>query len=138
LGAVDGPVEAEVPGGEQPLAFLLRRRGSHSRDRELQVRRNPGAAYRHEDSSAWRGQRATTWVAAGACAAPGLPAGGAPAGAWLPGGAAGGGRPPAARPAEVAAAGWGAPRRTAPRAAAPPAPGAPRSAGGAAPTPPAR
>jgi len=30
---VHRPVEPEVPGGEQPLAFLLGRRGSHSRDR---------------------------------------------------------------------------------------------------------
>src|SRR5262249_23794360 len=51
------PVEPEVPGGKQPLAFLLCRRGSHSRDRELQVRWNPGTAYGNENSSALRGQR---------------------------------------------------------------------------------
>src|SRR5262249_62081362 len=101
---VDRPVEAEVPGGEQPLAFLLRRRGSHSRDRELQVRRDPGAAYRHEDSSAWRGQRATTWGAAGACAAPRFPAGGAPGGGRGPGGPAGGGPPRRARAAAATTA----------------------------------
>src|SRR5690242_7171420 len=52
---VDRAVEPEVAGGEQPLAFLFRRRGSHSRDRELQMRWNPGAAYGHVNSSAWAG-----------------------------------------------------------------------------------
>src|SRR5262249_47245530 len=52
---VDGPVEPEVAGREESLAVLLGRWGSHPGDGELQVRRNPGAAYGHGISSALRG-----------------------------------------------------------------------------------
>ena len=49
---VDRPEEPEVAGGEEPLAFFLGRGRGHPGDGQLQVRRDPGAAYGHEASSA--------------------------------------------------------------------------------------